>query len=286
MFKLTTDSACDIPAAILAEWDISYIPLTLKFEADADIIADDAIDPAVFYARMRAGEVAKTQAANIEDHIALFEPLLAQGYDILHMAFSSGLSTTYNSARLAAEQLAEKYPDRKITVVDSRLASGGFGLFVYQVKCKRDEGVDYDTLCAFAAKTAPITDAWFTVDDLVYLKRGGRVSAAAAFFGNALGIKPVLHMDEAGHLIPKIKVRGRKTSIISLADQYGALAVDPENGPVMICHGDCEADAKALEKLLADRYGAKVILMNYVGPVIGAHSGPGTIAMFFVGKER
>ncbi len=286
MYKITTDSACDIPAAMLKEWDVAYKPLTLKFEGEEEIIPDDAIDHKSFYDRMRAGAIAKTQAANTEAFVELFTPILEAGNDILHLGFSSGLSTTYNAARLAGEQLEKAYPDRKITVIDTRIASAGFGLVVYQVKCKRDEGASYEEICAYAAEVAPRTCAWFTVDDLVYLKRGGRISATAAFVGNALGIKPVLHMDDPGHLINMFKVRGRKTSVASLADQYGKLALDPQNGTVFISHGDCMKDVEELTRLLAERYGAKVSLVTYVGPVIGAHSGPGTLALFFVGKER
>lgn len=286
MYRITTDSACDIKAAILEEWGVTYRPLTLKFENEDEILPDDSVDVKAFYDKMRAGGVAKTQAVNTEGFVELFTPILEQGCDILHLGFSSGLSTTYNSARLAAEQLGEKYPDRKIVTLDTLQASAGFGLIVYLTAMKQKEGASLEEAAAFARDIAPKTCAWFTVDDLVYLKRGGRISAAAAFVGNALGIKPVLHVDDAGHLINRFKVRGRKTAVASLADQYGSLALDPRGGTVFISHGDCMKDVEELTRLLSERHGAKVMYVADVGPVIGSHSGPGTLALFFIGKER
>ncbi len=285
-YRICTDSACDIKPALLSELGVDYIPLTLKFENEDTVYADDALPVKAFYDRMREGGVAKTQAANAARFAALFEPILAEGKDVLYLGFSSGLSTTFNSSRMAAQELSERYPDRKIVTLDTLQASAGFGLIVYLTAKEQKKGASLEEAAAFAEALSPSTCAWFTVDDLVYLKRGGRVSAAAAFVGNALGIKPVLHVDNEGHLINRFKVRGRKTAVASLADQYEKLAKDKKGGTVFISHADCEKDALELKGMLASRYGAEVALITDIGPVIGAHSGPGTLALFFVGNER
>ena len=202
------------------------------------------------------------------------------------LAFSSGLSTTFNSGRLAAERVAPLYPDRKVMVVDTLSASAGFGMIVYLALEKQKEGASIEEVAAYVEELKFNLCHWFTVDDLVYLKRGGRISPTAAFFGNMLGIKPVLHMDDEGHLIAMSKVRGRRTAVASLAEKYGELAKDPGKDTVFISHGDCMKDVEELKTILKNKYGADVKLVTDVGPVIGAHSGPGTLALFFVGRER
>ena len=285
-YVIFTDSACDIKPATLKEWGVYYKALSLHFDGDETLYSNDDIKPLEFYDRMRKGGVAKTAAVNTEDFASAFDELLAAGNDILYLGFSSGLSTTYNSARIAALELKEKYPERKIMVVDTLAASAGQGLIVYLTVKKKEEGATIEEAAAYAEDIKFKISIWFTVDDLVYLKRGGRVSAAAAFFGNMLGIKPVLHMDNAGHLVPVLKVRGRKVSVETLAKKYEELATDTKNNTIFISHADCEADAKRLEAIFSEKYGAKVEIITDVGPVIGAHSGPGTLALFFVGKER
>ncbi|MBQ7475294.1 MAG: DegV family protein [Clostridia bacterium] len=285
-YVIYTDSACDISPEMLKEWGCEYLPLTFKFEGSDEEYKDGSMDTKEFYARMREGSVAKTAAVNSETFLKAFEAILSGGTDILYVGFSSGLSTTYNSARLAAEQLREKYPDRKIITVDSLSASAGFGLIVYLTVEKKNAGASIEEAAAFAEEMRFHLCHWFTVDDLVYLKRGGRISPTLAFVGNALGIKPVLHMDDEGHLISMSKVRGRHASIRALADKYGELALDPKDGTVFICNGDCEKDVRDLEDMLAGRYGARVKTVTPTGTVIGAHSGPGTLALFFVGEHR
>ncbi len=285
-YIIYTDSACDIKPEILEEWGCRFLPLTFRFsDSDAEY-RDGQIDPKEFYAQMRAGKIAKTAAVNAQSFAEEFDGILAGGTDILYIGFSSGLSTTYNSGRVAAEQMREKYPDRKIIAVDSLSASAGFGLLVYLTVQKKNEGASIEEAAAFAEETRFHLCHWFTVDDLVYLKRGGRISPTLAFVGNALGIKPVLHMDDEGHLINMSKVRGRRSSVAALADKYGELALDREGGTVFICHGDCDGDVEELKGILDRRYGAKVMLVTYTGTVIGAHSGPGTLALFFVGEHR
>jgi len=285
-YVILTDSACDISKEILDSWDVGFVSLTFKF-TDSDIEYQNLDMPVEkFYAEMRAGRVAKTAAINVDTFIDLFEKELEQGNDILHIGFSSGLSSTYNAARMAGEQLKEKYPDRKIITVDSLAASAGQGLLVYLTVQKKNEGASIEETAEYAKNLIPHICHWFTVDDLVYLKRGGRVSATAAFFGNALGIKPVMHVDDEGHLVPVAKVRGRKTSISTMADMYTELAEDLTGGTVFISHGDCIKDAELLAKMLKDKHGVDVQIITSVGTVIGAHSGPGTLALFFVGKHK
>lgn len=285
-YVICTDSACDIKPEILKEWNVYHRALNLRFTDSPEEYSNDSINPKEFYEKMRNGGIAKTSAVNVEEFCMLFESILEKGEDILHLGFSSGLSTTYNSARLAAEHLAPKYPDRKIVTLDTLSASAGFGLLLYLTVEKKNSGANLDEAAEYAKGLVHKLCHWFTVDDLVYLKRGGRISSTAAFVGNMLGIKPVLHMDDEGHLINMSKVRGRKTAVAALADKYGELADDKENGVVFISHADCMSDVNMLEEILKTRYGAKVTLVTDVGPVIGAHSGPGTLALFFVGKER
>lgn len=285
-FQLITDSACDLGLDYLSKLNVKSVSLTLKFDGEDLELKNDDIDPKEFYDKMRAGGTAKTAAVNIDGFKEVFEETLKEGKDILHLGFSSGLSTTYNSARLAAKELSEAYPDRKIITIDSLAASAGFGMLVYLVAQKRDEGATLEEAAEYAKATIPNLVHWFTVDDLVYLKRGGRVSPAVAFVGGLLGIKPVMHVDDEGHLVKVTTARGRSAAIKALADKFGETALDTTKGPVMICHGDCEEDAKKLSDIIETTYGVKTDITVFTGPVIGAHSGPGTLALFFLGKVR
>ncbi len=285
-YVIYTDSACDISEEDLRSWGVGYCPLTFKFTNSDQEYTDYEMPKKEFYAKMRAGEIAKTSAVNIGKFKALFEDELKKGNDILYIGFSSGLSTTCNSARLAAEELKVEYPDRKLMTIDTFGASAGFGLLLYLAVKQKDSGKSMEEVYNFVKDMRFKLCHWFTVDDLVYLKRGGRVSPTAAAVGNLLGIKPVLHVDNEGKLIPMFKVRGRKTSIKALADKLGEL-MDKNYPEVFISHGDCIDDVKYLESILEEKYGVKVTLVTYVGAVIGSHSGPGTLALFFVtDKER
>ena len=285
-YVILTDSACDIKPEMLAEWGVGYKNLTFKF-TDSDVEYSNAdMTTDEFYAEMRKGRVAKTAAVNVDAFVELFEAYLAEGKDVLYLGFSSGLSSTYNAGRMAAEMLSEKYPDAKILTVDTLAASAGEGLMVYLTLEKKNAGATIEEAAQFCRDLIANTSIWFTVDDLNYLKRGGRISPTTAFVGNALGIKPILHMDEAGHLVSVGKVRGRRASILEMAKQYSDLALDKANGSVFISHGDCLADAEFLAKTLQDKHGVTVKVITDVGPVIGAHSGPGTLALFFVGEHK
>jgi DegV family protein with EDD domain len=212
--------------------------------------------------------------------------VLKQGQDVLYLGFSSGLSTTYQQGKLAAEDLAAQYPDRKIITIDTLCASAGEGLLVKLVLDKKNEGATIEEAAAYAGELIPKLAHWFTVEDLVYLKRGGRVSPAVALVGGMLNIKPVMHVDDEGHLIKVGTVRGRKNSLAALADKLIETAEDPANGTFFISHGDCEDDVKTLCDMLTARGCNNVQVITHVGTVIGAHSGPGTMALFFVAKQR
>lgn len=285
-YVIRTDSSSDIPEQLLSEWGVYSTSLTFRFSDSENEYTNDGMNIKDFYAKMKAGGVAKTAAVNSESFIKDFEPVLRDGYDILYLGFSSGLSTTYNSARIAAEQLKESYPERTIITVDTLCASAGGALLVNMVLAKKNAGATIEEAAAYAEERKLHICHWFTVDDLVYLKRGGRVSPTVAFVGNVLGIKPVMHVDNEGHLVKTGKVRGRKTSVMALADKYGELHEEGDENKVYISHSDCIADAEELAGIIERKYGKKTELITDVGPVIGAHSGPGTLALFFVGKER
>lgn len=285
-YVIFTDSASDIKPELLNKWGVPFINLTFRFEGDEKEYSNSEMQSKEFYDKMREGKIAKTAAINPDTFAEAFEEILSQGKDILYIGFSSGLSTTYNSGKIAADELLEKYPDRKIITVDTLAASAGEGMLVYLATQKKNSGASIEEVAQYIEDIKLKLCHWFTVDDLVYLKRGGRVSPTVAFVGNLLGIKPVLHVDNEGHLINMFKVRGRKAAISALADKLGELAEDKENGVVYISHGDCMGDVELLKDILKDKYGAKVDVVADVGPVIGAHSGPGTLALFFVGKER
>ena len=285
-FVIYTDSACDIGAETLAQWGVKSLALRFHFTDDEKEFADGAMPHKEFYDEMRAGRTAKTSAINMDEFKTAFEEELKAGRDVLYIGFSSGLSTTFNSGRLAAEELQEEYPDAAVVAVDTLAASAGFGLLVYLAVQEKKAGKSLQEVKQFIEDNRLNLCHFFTVDDLVYLKRGGRISAATALLGGMLGIKPVMHVDNEGHLVALTKVRGRKAALKALSDKVGELALEKDGGTVYISHGDCRADVAILEEMMAKDYGTKVDLVVNVGTVIGAHSGPGTVALFFLGKER
>ena len=285
-FRIFTDSGCDISPSMLTEWGVQLEALTFRFNDSEKEYTNQDMAPQEFYKKMREGGIAKTAAVNSESFMHAFEDALKQGLDVLYVGFSSGISNTYNAARIAAEELRAKYPERKIFVIDTLTASAGEGLLVWLAVKKMREGATVEEIAAYLEDLIPSVCAWFTVDNLTYLKRGGRVSPTTAIIGNALHIKPVMHVDDAGKLTKVTTAHGRKKSIAAMAAKYKETAKDPAGGHVFISHGDCEDDAKFLAKLLQEQSGVEVELITDVGPVIGAHSGPGTLALFFVGTER
>ena len=285
-FQIVTDSSCDLPQAMADELDLAVLPLHVHIgeETYANYLDGREIGFHDFFNRIASGEKATTSAVNVEEFKVVME--LQEGLDILFIGFSSGLSTTYQSGAIACQELQEKYPERRLIAIDSLCASIGEGLLVYLAAKKQQSGASMDEVADFVRETIPHLCHWFTVNDLMFLKRGGRVSAATALVGSALGIKPVLHVDNDSHLINVSKARGRKNSILALVDRMERSAIEPEKQTVFISHGDCLADAEFLAQEVRRRLHVPRIEINYVGPVIGAHSGPGTLALFFLGTAR
>lgn len=284
-YVIVTDSSCDLPAQKAAELCVTVVPLEVNLE-DAGTKMNDEIDIKEFYEFLRSKKSAKTSAVNMDRFAECFEQFLKEGKDVLYIGFSSGLSATYMAAKNAAEDLAEKYPEAKIVTVDSLCASLGQGLLVYHAVCRKNMGEDINEVAKFIEDSKLNLCHWFTVDDLFFLKRGGRVSGATAVLGTMLSIKPVMHVDDEGHLINVQKARGRVAAITALFDKMRETAIDPQNQVIYISHGDCYDDAKKLADMIEDEFGIKDILISEVGPVIGAHSGPGTLALFFLGSKR
>ena len=287
-FALFTDSSCDLPLHLAEEMQLTVLPLTLHMDGSdyKNYLDERDITYTDFYAALPKAQSVKTSATNTQAFIEAMEPVLSAGQDILYIGFSSALSGTCNAGFQAAAELREKYPDRKICCVDSLCASMGEGLLVTLADQKRRTGASIEEVRDYVEDTKLHVCHWFTVDDLNHLKKGGRVSATAAFLGTMLGIKPIMHVDNAGRLIPVDKQRGRKASVRRLADEMQRLAINPAEQKVYISHGGCEEDAKTLANIIRERMGTTDITIGYVGPVIGAHSGPGTLALFFLGTER
>lgn len=284
-FQIITDSCCDFPTPMYGQLGLSFVPLTVEFRGNTfDDKNDDSLKD--MYQGLRAGEVAKTSAVNPSRWSQVMEKSLAAGKDVLVLAFSSGLSTTYQSAVIAAEELKEKYPERKIQVVDTLCASMGQGLLVWYACKKRDKGLSLDEVAQWVLDNRLHLCHWFTVDDLMYLKRGGRISAATALVGTMLQIKPLLHVDDEGHLINMTKARGRKAAIDAMVKKAQELGAGYDNSTMFISHGDCMTDAEYLSRQLKEKCGVKDVVISYVGAVIGSHSGPGTLALFFLGEHR
>ena len=282
-YQIITDSCCDLTEQQYQELGVRYAPLTILYKGEPYDNFNDPAELKTFYDSMRAGETATTSAVNPEGWVNIMKPILEAGEDVLALCFSSGLSTTYQSAVIAAKELREVYPERTINVVDTLAAALGQGLLVILAARKRDQGMSLADLTAWVEDNKLHLAHWITVDDLDHLKHGGRISATTAFFGGMLNIKPIIHVDDEGHLINVAKARGRKASIEYLAKKLAEDCVDFDT--VAIGHGDCPEDAAALEALLKAA-GAKNVVTGYVGGVIGAHTGPGVLVVFFLGKNR
>ena len=283
-FVIITDSSCDLPAEVAQQMGVTVIPLEINMEGVLKL--NDEIDIKEFYEYLRQKHGAKTSAVNMDRFIQAFEPFVAEGKDLLYIGFSSGLSATFMAGKNAAEELSEKYPERKIVAIDSLCASLGQGLLVKLAVDKKNAGATIEEVAAYVEEEKWHLAHWFTVDDLFFLKRGGRISATTAVLGTVLQFKPVLHVDDEGHLINMTKVRGRNASIAELLAKMKETAIDPEKQTVYISHGDCYDDAKKLADMITAEFGVTDILINEVGPVIGAHSGPGTLALFFLANAR
>lgn len=286
-FIIMTDSSCDLPPSVVNEYDITVLPLSTQINGKTYKNHSDGsgVDIKWFYGQLRDKQAATTSAVNVSDFLEAMQAFLDKGIDILYLGFSSALSSTYEAGEMAAAELRQKYPDRSILTADTLCASLGQGLLIYLAAKERESGRTIEEVRDFVENNKLNLCHWFTVDDLFHLKRGGRVSAAVAVLGSMLSIKPVMHVDNLGRLINVGKERGRRKSIETLAKKAGELGIDLKDQTVFISHGDCIEDVRYLEELLRG-LGVKKTLVNYVGPVIGAHSGPGTLAMFFLGRER
>lgn len=287
-YVIMTDSSCDLEQSMLDELGVKIATLTLQMDG---VEYDNQLDntemtPQTFYAALREGKKAVTSAVNVDAFLKLFEPALKEGNDILYLGFSSGLSCTYENSLQAIEMLKESYPQRKIIALDTLCASMGQGLLVYLAVKQKEKGKSLEEVRDFVLEHIPHLCHWFTVDDLHYLKRGGLISAGTEIIGSILNIKPVMHMDDEGKLVKVGIAKGRKTSIRRMKDNLVASAIRPTEQTVFISHGDCLEDAQFLADMLREEPGVAEVLIGYVGPVIGAHSGPGTLALFFVGEKR
>ena len=286
-YIIMTDSCCDLTADEVRALDLTVLPLSYTMEGasypnlpDRSELAADA-----FFEKLRAGVACTTAAVNVGQFTDAMRAALEAGKDILCISFSSALSTTYQSACIAADDLIAEYPDAKIIVIDSLAASRGQGMLVWRAAEEKKKGADIDALAAFVEESREHQHHWFMVDDLNHLKRGGRVSALTALAGTALGIKPVLHVDEGGALAVDSKARGVKNALRALVDKMEEHAVS-EQTTVFICHADCQDSVDYVSTLLRERFGITDIRSEYIGPVIGAHTGCGTLGLFFVGDTE
>ena len=287
-YIIMTDSCCDLTDHMAKELELNVVPLTVHMDGKdyANLLDGSEISFEDFYKNIRAGILSTTSAANVGQFEDAMRAVLAQGKDIVSINFSSALATTYQSACIAAQDMKEEFPDANIYVVDSLSASLGQGLLLYLAAHKKQEGLSAQELVQWVEDNKLHIDHWFTVDDLNYLKMGGRLSAGAAFFGSMLSIKPVMHTSDEGKLVPVSKVRGRKASLKALIDKIAELGIEPSEQVMFICHADCEVEARAVAEEMKARYGVKEVYINYIGPVIGSHTGPNTMGLFFVGTQR
>ena len=284
-YLIVTDSSCDLPVDLAKELGVKILKLEFIVEGE-EARQNDEIDEKQFYEILRSGKMITTSAVAMDKFISEVEPFVAEGFDVLYLGFSSGLSSTYSAGFVGAQELFEKYPDRKIYTVDTLAASMGQGLLVWYAANMQKEGKSIEEVRDFIEDNKMKLAHWFTVSDLFFLKRGGRISAATALVGTMLSIKPVMHVDDEGKLIKVATARGRKNSIDALFAKVKETAIDPANQTMFISHGDCIEDAEYLANKLKDELSVKEVIISYVGPVIGAHSGPGTLAMFFIGTNR
>lgn len=288
-FVITTDTTSDLPKDYINKHNITVLPLTYVLEG-ITYTQDNGLEFSEFYEKMKNGSMPTTSQVNPSQAKEIFEKLYKEGFDILHIAFSSALSGSYSSAKIAADEMAEDYPDCKIIVVDSLCASLGEGLLIHKASMLKESGKTIDEVVEWIEANKLHVCHNFTPMDLFHLYRGGRVSKTAAILGTMINVKPILHVDNEGRLIPIGKVRGRKKSLITLVDnmekQIGSYVEENKRDGVFIGHGHTPEDAQFVADLIKERFGIESFLIDYVGPVIGAHTGPGILALFFMGESR
>ncbi|MDW8802568.1 DegV family protein [Clostridium sp. A1-XYC3] len=284
---LITDSCSDLPLEYIENNNIIYMSLT--YEIKGQEFKDDfwkTTKSKEFYDKLREGELSKTSQVNSHRYYEEFKKHITQNNSIIYVGFSSALSGSTNSAAIAREQLLEEFKDADITVVDTKGASMGQGLLVYYANEMLKRGDSKEEVVNWLEENKLKLSHWFTVEDLNHLKRGGRISSTAAVVGTLLNIKPVLHVDNEGKLVPVEKVKGRKKSLKTLVDKLSEKIVNAEEQIIGISHGDCIEDAEHVRDLILEQYKVKEFIITNVGPVIGSHSGPGTVALFFLGSSR
>lgn len=288
-FEIVTDSSCNLLEEMIDEYGLHILPLTFMVDGEQyqSYLKGEHTNLKQFYTMMREGKVITTSLPNLADAEKLLRGILDEGKDVLYLGFSSGLSGTFNAIDTLCKQLAPEYPERTILTTDTLAASGGEGLLVWYAVQHARAGESIEEVHTWVEENKLNLAHWFTVDDLMFLFRGGRVSKTSAWAGTMLNIKPVMHVDNEGHLIPMEKVRGRKKSLNGLVDHMEKSALAPINEQmVFITHGDCIEDAEYVAEQIKSRFGVKEVIINYVDPVIGAHSGPGTMALFFMADKR
>ncbi|NLG37011.1 MAG: DegV family protein [Clostridiales bacterium] len=286
-YRIFTDSCSDLPVEYIREHDLTVLPLT--YSIDGKEYRDDgwtSMPVEEFYGRVRRGSMPTTSLINVQSFLDAFTPCLEKGEDILYIAFSTALSGTCQNGMIAAGDLREQFPERRITVIDSLCASMGLGMLVMLAQQRKEEGMGYDELVAWVDNEKLHAVHWFTVDNLHHLRRGGRLSTTSAFLGTILSIKPVLHVSDEGKLIPVEKVKGRRHALRSLVDRIAQTIVGPEKQTLYIIHGDALEDARMVAQMVRERINIRDITISPIGPVIGSHAGPGTIAVFFMGTGR
>lgn len=287
-YIILTDSTADLPAYIVDKIGITVIPLGFSFENESYTNYPDHRELGIkeFYERIKKGEKSTTTLVNSASFAGYFEKALIEGNDILYIGFSSALSGTFNSSLIAMEELKEKYKDSKIICIDTLAASMGEGLLVYYAAKMKAEGKTIDEVSKWVTDNRLKMCHWFTVDDLNHLKRGGRINAMTATIGTALNVKPILHVDNEGRLIPQSNVRGRKKSINALFEKMEQTCIDPKDNYVFISHADCLEDAEYLKSLVMEKFSPIDVIIGDIGPVIGSHTGQGALSLFFFGTER
>ena len=287
-FSIVADSACDLTPEILKEFDIRIVPLNARIgdEEYVDYPDERGIAPDALCEKLRSGLPAQTSAPSLDLFSETFEEILKEGRDILYIGFASTLSATFSTGAAAAAMLAERYPNRRIITIDSYSASLGIGLLIYLTAVRKREGAGLEETAKYVEDMKFRINHWFTVADLKYLRRGGRLSYAKATIGIALHIKPVLHMDDDGHLTPVSKVRGRARSLETISDKVAAMAVEPEKQTVFICQCGCADEAAEVAARIKKTAGVRNVIIGPIGPVISSHTGPGTMGIFFVGEHR
>ncbi|MDO5042816.1 MAG: DegV family protein [Slackia sp.] len=287
-YRIVTDSASNLCEEMIDEFGLEVLPLTFMVDGTEhrSYLKGEKTDLRQFYTMMREGKVITTSLPNMQETERTLRTILDAGEDVLYLGFSSALSGTYQATALLMNQLANEYPGRTLRAEETFAASGGQGMLVYLACKEAEKGASLEEVADFVVRTRDRICHWFTVDDLMFLFRGGRVGRTSAWAGTMLNIKPVLHVDNKGALVPMEKVRGRKKSIKALVDRMERTAIDPASQTVFITHGDCIEDVELLKTEITERLGVTDFVVNYVDPVIGAHSGPGTLALFFVGTEK